>query len=74
VDVGKGGGVTVRTHTFVGCNGSTTWSILFHLDEKEADKYEPEVVALAKSLEFLAPPDVPAGPPQKAQPEPKPAR
>ena len=55
-DTAKSGGVTVRTHTFVGCNGTTTWSILFHVDDKAADAYAPQVVSVAKSLEFVRAP------------------
>ena len=54
VDVAKGGATTVRTHSFVGCDGSTTYSILFSLDDKHADDYEKQVVSLAKSLEFTS--------------------
>jgi hypothetical protein len=56
-DVGKGGSVTVRTHTFVGCNGVNTWLLLFHLDDKAAAEYEPQIVTLAKSLQFVSPED-----------------
>ncbi|MFN0064409.1 MAG: hypothetical protein ACKVPX_18020 [Myxococcaceae bacterium] len=57
IDVAKGAKETVRTHAFVGCDGSATWSMLFHLNDERAKQYEEAAVLIAKSLEYVdAPP------------------
>lgn len=38
--------------TYVGCNGSTTWSIQFHMVEEKRDHYAPVADQVFKSIRY----------------------
>ena len=45
----------VQTYTFVGCDGTTTWSLVFHLDSKKKDRFAPLAERVAKSVLYVHP-------------------
>jgi hypothetical protein len=40
------------TRTYVGCNGTTTWSIQFHMVEEKKDQYAPLADQVFKSISY----------------------
>ncbi len=48
---------SVQTVTYVGCDGKTTWSLVFHMDTKRKDHFEPMADKVASSIAYAkAPP------------------
>ncbi|MBN1208623.1 MAG: hypothetical protein JXB05_27430 [Myxococcaceae bacterium] len=43
----------VRTVTFIGCNGKTTWSLIFSMNEKKQERFEPLATKIAQSVSYL---------------------
>jgi hypothetical protein len=42
----------VKTVTFVGCNGKTTWSLIFSMNEKKKERFEPLATKIAQSVSY----------------------
>jgi hypothetical protein len=42
----------VRSISYVGCNGKTTWSLIFSVNEKEKDRFEPLVTKITQSVAY----------------------
>ncbi|MFL5350530.1 MAG: hypothetical protein ACJ8AT_37645 [Hyalangium sp.] len=42
----------VRSTTYVGCNGKTTWSLIFSTDEKKKELYEPLATQIVQSVSY----------------------
>jgi hypothetical protein len=42
----------VRSITYVGCNGKTTWSLIFSGDEKKKDQFEPLATQIVQSVSY----------------------
>ncbi len=42
----------VALHTYVGCNGKTTWSLIFTMNDKKKDRFEPLAVKIAQSVSY----------------------
>ncbi len=42
----------VETHTFVGCNGKTTWSLAFSMNQKKKERFEPLAKKIAQSISY----------------------
>ncbi len=42
----------VRSITYVGCNGKTTWSLIFSGDEKKKDQLEPLATKIVQSVSY----------------------
>ncbi|HZN91992.1 MAG TPA: hypothetical protein VFB81_04785 [Myxococcales bacterium] len=40
------------TRTYVGCNGTTTWSIGFHMVEEKRDRFAPVADQVFRSVEY----------------------
>ena len=48
---------SVQTLTYVGCDGKTTWSLVFHMDAKRKEHFEPLADKVAASVAYAkAPP------------------
>lgn len=47
---GKG---EVETVSYVGCDGKTTWSLLFHMDKKKQAEFAPLATQVAKSVKYV---------------------
>lgn len=43
----------VHTKTFIGCNGKSTWSLVFHYVGKKKARYQPLADKIAKSIRYL---------------------
>jgi hypothetical protein len=43
---------SVETVTYVGCNGKTTWSLVFHMDAEQKEKFEPIAAQVARSVAY----------------------
>jgi hypothetical protein len=41
-----------RSISYVGCNGKTTWSLIFSFNEKEQDRFEPLLAKIAQSIAY----------------------
>ena len=54
-DTTPDGAESVRTVTYVGCDGKTTWSLVFHMDTKEQEHFEPLAEKVAASVTFTKP-------------------
>jgi hypothetical protein len=52
-DTTPDGAESVRTVTYVGCDGKTTWSLVFHMDTKEQEHFEPLVEKIAGSIAYV---------------------
>ena len=52
VDPAAGGKAEVQTYTFVGCNGVTTWSLVFHLDARKKERFAPLAERVVRSLAY----------------------
>jgi hypothetical protein len=42
----------VRSITYVGCNGKTTWSLIFSMNDKKKDRFEPLAGKIAQSVSY----------------------
>jgi hypothetical protein len=42
----------LRTVTFVGCNGKTTWSLIFNMNDKKQERFEPLATKIAQSVSY----------------------
>ena len=54
-DIDQAQGGEVHTYTFVGCDGATTWSLVFHLEGRKKDRFTPLVERIAASVSYLPP-------------------
>jgi len=52
VDEAPDGEGTVETVTYVGCDGKTAWSLVFHVVGGKKDEYTPVVTQVVKSLKY----------------------
>jgi hypothetical protein len=46
---------SVETVTYVGCDGKTTWSLVFHMDAKRKDRFEPLAEQVVGSVGYVKP-------------------
>jgi hypothetical protein len=46
------GSQKVMSITYVGCNGKTTWSLIFSLNEQKKDRFEPLAKKIAQSVSY----------------------
>jgi hypothetical protein len=51
-DTTEDGKDTVETHTFVGCNGKTTWSLVFSMNQAKKERFEPLALKIAQSVSY----------------------
>ena len=51
-DTTPDGAESVKTVTFVGCDGTTTWSLVFHMDAKRKDRFEALAEKVAQSVAY----------------------
>ena len=49
------GAESVQTLTYVGCDGKTTWALVFHMDAKEKDRFEALALKVANSVAYTKP-------------------
>lgn len=42
----------VKSISYVGCNGKTTWSLIFSMNEKKKDRFEPLAAKIAQSVSY----------------------
>ena len=42
----------VQTVSYVGCDGKTTWSVMFHLDKKQKGRFEALAKKVAQSVTY----------------------
>ncbi len=52
VDEAPEGKGTVETVTYVGCDGKTAWSLVFHVEGTKKDEYAPLISQVVKSLKY----------------------
>ncbi|AKF82263.1 hypothetical protein OWM54_37790 [Myxococcus sp. MISCRS1] len=45
-------GALVDTWTYVGCDGRTTWSVVFHLEQGKKERFAPLAEKVAGSVKF----------------------
>lgn len=43
----------IHTYTYIGCNGATTWSLVFHLDSRRKERFAPLAERVAQSISFV---------------------
>ena len=55
-DTTPDGAESVRTVTYVGCDGKTTWSLVFHMDQKQQERFEPLAEKVAGSVVYAKAP------------------
>ncbi|QRO01458.1 hypothetical protein JRI60_21775 [Archangium violaceum] len=55
-DTTPDGAESVETVTYVGCDGKTTWSLVFHMDTKQKDRFEALSAKVANSIAYAKPP------------------
>jgi hypothetical protein len=55
-DTTPDGAESVRTITYVGCDGKTTWSLVFHMDTKTQEHFEPLAEKVAGSVAYAKAP------------------
>jgi len=55
-DTTPDGAESVRTVTYVGCDGRTTWSLVFHMDLKQQERFEPLAEKVAGSVVYAKAP------------------
>jgi hypothetical protein len=56
VDVDESsGGLAVRSVTYVGCNGKTTWSLIFSMVEGKKAELEPLLAKIIQSVSYAPP-------------------
>lgn len=53
VDKAASGKFAVETVSYVGCDGKTTWSIMFHLDPKQKERFEALAKQVAQSVTYV---------------------
>jgi len=46
---------SVETVTYVGCDGKTTWSLVFHMDMKQKDRFEALATEVANTVAYSKP-------------------
>jgi hypothetical protein len=46
------GSEKVLSVSYVGCNGKTTWSLIFSMNEKKKDRFEPLAGKIAQSVSY----------------------
>ncbi|MBI3183019.1 MAG: hypothetical protein HYZ28_12855 [Myxococcales bacterium] len=51
-DTDKSAEGVVQTITFVGCDGRTTWSLVFHYDEKQKDRYQDLAEQIGRGVAY----------------------
>ncbi|MBU8897516.1 hypothetical protein DRW03_21495 [Corallococcus sp. H22C18031201] len=51
-DTAADGSGAVQTVTYVGCNGKTTWSVVFHLEQGKQDRFAPLAQKVGTSVTF----------------------
>jgi hypothetical protein len=56
MDTTPDGAESVETVTYVGCDGTTTWSLVFHMDLKQKDRFEALATKVANSVAYSKPP------------------
>ena len=54
-DTTPDGAESVQTVTYVGCDGKTTWSLVFHMDAKKKDRFETLAEKVAGSVAYAKP-------------------
>ena len=54
-DTTPDGAESVRTVTYVGCDGKTTWSLVFHMDTKQQEHFAPLAEKVASSIAYTKP-------------------
>lgn len=42
----------LKTLTYVGCNGKTTWSLIFTMNEKKQERFEPLAKKITESVSY----------------------
>jgi hypothetical protein len=52
LDTTPDGAESVETVTYVGCDGKTNWSLVFHMDAKKKDRFEALAEKVAGSLAY----------------------
>jgi len=55
MDTTPDGAESVETVTYVGCDGKTTWSLVFHMDVKQKERFEALVTKVANSVAYSKP-------------------
>ncbi len=50
--VNEEGSLQVMAISYVGCNGKTTWSLIFTLNEQKKDRFEPLAGKIAQSVSY----------------------
>jgi hypothetical protein len=43
---------SVETVSYVGCDGKTTWSVIFHIDKKKRERFAPLAAQVAESVKY----------------------
>jgi len=51
-DASEDGEDKVRSITYVGCNGKTTWSLIFSMNDKKKERFEPLAGKIAQSVSY----------------------
>lgn len=51
-NVNEEGSLKAMSITYVGCNGKTTWSLIFTLNEEKKDRFEPLAGKIAQSVSY----------------------
>ncbi|HYH98099.1 hypothetical protein [Hyalangium sp.] len=51
-DANEEGSEKVRSMHYVGCNGKTTWSLIFSMNDKKKDRFEPLAGKIAQSVSY----------------------
>ena len=54
-DTTPDGAESVETVTYVGCDGKTTWSLVFHMDVKQKERFESLAAKVARSVAYSKP-------------------
>jgi hypothetical protein len=55
MDTTPDGAESVATVTYVGCDGKTTWSLVFHMDVKQQEHFEALATKVANSIAYSKP-------------------
>jgi hypothetical protein len=50
--VNEEGSLKAMSISYVGCNGKTTWSLIFTLNEEKKDRFEPLAAKIAQSVSY----------------------
>jgi hypothetical protein len=51
-DATEDGEEKLETITFVGCNGKTTWSLMFSMNQKKRERFAPLATKIAQSVSY----------------------